>query len=135
MFDIEKVVLEFLERVLDGRAVGVSHLGPPSHSGSHTVTQAVERNRFCELAHEFRPLRSWADQAHLADEYVPQLRELVEPGPPHEPADRRDPLVVGSGPDGPRGRLGVLTHRAKLVNREHAPVLADTRLVIKHGPA
>ena len=54
--------------------------------------------------------RARADQRHLADQHVPQLRQLVEGGAPQHLADGRDPGEVGAvedcaGPDGDgRGR-------------------------------
>ena len=38
-----------------------------------------------------------ADDAHIADEHVDQLREFVEAGHPQQAADPRDALIVPAG--------------------------------------
>src|SRR5690606_25187245 len=42
VLDVEQVVLQLLQRVLGGRAVGVAHLRPSGQPGTHDVAQAVE---------------------------------------------------------------------------------------------
>ena len=67
-------------------------------------------------------------------QHVPELRQLVEPRPPQEPADRRDRGRRSARPHGAGRRFGVLPHRPELVDREDAAVLADALLVIEHRP-
>ncbi len=47
----------------------------------------IERNLARQLGHEFRALGPRPDEAHVADQHVPELRQLVEPAAAQEPAD------------------------------------------------
>ena len=131
VLDVEEVVLQLLHRVFDARAVGVAHLRPSGQAGPDDVALAVERNLLGQLLDELRPLGPRADEAHVADQHVPQLRQLVEPRAAQEAADRRDAVVVLPRPHRAGCRLGVLPHRTELVDREDAAVLADALLVIE----
>ena len=42
----------------------------------------------------FRDLRPWADEAHLADQDVPELREFVQLGPAEKASDAGHPGSV-----------------------------------------
>ena len=115
---VEEIVLKLLHRILDAGAVGVAHLRPPGHAGPHAVAKTVKRNRPTEALDELRTLRTRTNQAHVADEHVPQLRQFVEPGASEEATDGRDAPVVGRSPHGAGVRFGVGAHRAELVNHE-----------------
>src|SRR5438270_1296600 len=99
MLDVEKVVLQSLERNLDACAVRVADLRPAGQAGPHAVAQSVERNGRAQLADEFRPLRPGTDEAHYTAQDIPELRQLVEPRPPEDAADTRHAVVVRSRPD------------------------------------
>ena len=66
-----------------------------------------------ELLEEQRPDRARADDAHLAAQHVPQLRQLVELGGAQDPADAR---LLGRGQ--PRELLAV--ERADAASRPPA---------------
>src|SRR4030042_5213631 len=72
-----------------------------------------------------RRLRPGADERHLPLQYVEQLGQLVQLGPPEESADGRDPgVVLRTDALVDRGRS--LHHRAEFVHGEERHVLSDT---------
>src|SRR5579864_3840779 len=74
--DIKQVVLgSLLDRRLTAETV---HLCPAGHARLFHVPLAVARHQVGELRHELWSLWPRANQAHLADQYVDQLRELVQ---------------------------------------------------------
>ena len=58
---------------------------PGDHREPPGVALGVELGELLAVAELERP---GADQAHLAHQDVPELRELVQAGPPEEPAQR-----------------------------------------------
>src|SRR3546814_10208768 len=71
------------------------------------MPQRVIADALVETVHELRPLRSWADDAHVATQHVPELRQLIQPGLADEAPDPGDPVVVFSSPTGHAIALGV----------------------------
>lgn len=69
-----------------------------------------------ELLDEVRALGARADEAHVAVEDVPDLRQFVEAGGADEGADARDARVVVGRELRAGVLLGVDTHRAELVD-------------------
>src|SRR5262245_42020 len=94
VLDVEQVVLELLHRVLEARAVPIIDLRPARQPGLDDVALAEVGDLRRQLVDEHRPLGPRADDRHLADEHVEELRQLVEPRPPYEPSGARDPRVV-----------------------------------------
>ena len=88
-----------------------------------------------ELREELGPLGPRADHAHASQEHVPELRQLVEVRLAKPAADRRDAAVAGLRPAGPGDALGVLAHRADLVDDERHAAPAETHLRIDGRPA
>ncbi len=122
-------------RVFNAGAVGVAHLGPTGQSGLHHVALTVVRDLCGQLLHEFRPFRTRTDEAHLADQHVPQLRHLVQSRPAQQTADRRDARIASpcSRPDRCRSR-----HQCAWCGTcgpEDTAMQADAILVVKHGAA
>src|SRR6187399_879745 len=70
VLDVEKVVLQLLERVLRTGAVGVAHLCPARDAGPHHMPLTVVRDLFRQFGDELRTLRPRPDQAHLAAQHV-----------------------------------------------------------------
>ena len=58
------------------------------------MRSSKQRDREGEVLQQLGPLGARADQAHLAAQHVPELRQLVEPRLAQEPADPRDARVV-----------------------------------------
>ena len=66
--------------------------------------------------------------AHLAAQYVEQLRQFVDAGRADDAADTRDPVVVATG-RAPALQVARLdAHAAKLVHQEQAVAVADALL-------
>ena len=123
--------------VLDVPEVQLDPLGPARELRPLTCAQPVMPGRTDEppalplgVVHDLlRQRRPRPDQAHVAAQDVPQLRQLVEAGRPQQsgPAD-----ASGRRP-APPGRLG--PHRAQLDDRELAAVPAGAPLAEQHRPA
>src|SRR5690606_9196687 len=76
--DVIEVVLQLLDRVVDGSGVVAPHLGVPGHTGAYVEPLAEIGDLPLELIDEHRPLRARPNEAHVASEHVPELRQLVE---------------------------------------------------------
>src|SRR5688572_17738069 len=98
MLDVVQVVLQLLHGVFDASPVGVADLRPAGESGLDDVALTIERDRPRQFAHERRTLGTRSDKAHLALQYVPELRQLVDPRPAKNPADGGHARVVRMGP-------------------------------------
>src|SRR5713226_8496526 len=81
VLDVVQVVLQLLERVVDRSAVAVLDLGPAGDSRLHREPLHVVRDLSLEFVDELRPLGSWPDEAHVAEQHVEELGELVESRP------------------------------------------------------
>src|SRR3546814_18492153 len=99
------------------------------------MPQLVIADALVETVHELRPLRSWADDAHVATQHVPELRQLIQPGLADEAPDPGDPVVVFSSPTGHAIALGVGPHATELDDPDElavftAAILADRKSVV-----
>src|SRR5690606_30327611 len=122
---------ELLHRVGLGSAVGEPQLRPAGQAGTNAVAQAVVAHSLLELVHELGALGAWADDAHLAAQHVPELRQLVEAQFADDPSDPGDAVVVRRGPARPPVLLGVGAHAAELDQLEGAAVFADAFLHVQ----
>src|SRR5438128_4230315 len=128
--DIEPVHVEEAQRA------ATAHLPEASDARLHDEPRA---DPVGILGEGIRDVRARADEAHLASQHVPQLRELIKARPPQERADTRDPRVAGHLVDRAarllthqaaderrvRLRIRVGAHRAELRHTERAPEAAD----------
>src|SRR5439155_7100567 len=73
--DVLEVVCELL---LPGRLAGDARLREAGQAGTDDQALPVLRDRPRQLFEKGRPDRPRADEAHVAAEDVPQLRQLVE---------------------------------------------------------
>src|SRR5262245_11719860 len=94
----------------------------------------IEGNQASEFLDETRSFGTRTDQAHVATQDVPKLRELVEPGTPQEFADPRDTGVCRRRPDRSGGPLGSVIHRPEFKQCKFTPILTHARLSVEHGP-
>ena len=76
------------------------------------------------------PLRAGPHDAHLPEQDVDELRELIQPRLSQELPDLRDAGIVLGRHDDPRQPLGVRTHRAEL---EHREFLKSWTRIRSHG--
>ena len=82
---------------------------------------------------QLRALRARPDQAHLAPEDVPRLRQLVNVPAPEHPADRGDARIPRSREHGAGAGLRAPAHGAELDDPEHPPAAPEARLAEQHG--
>src|SRR5688572_4641888 len=78
-----------LDPLLIAAGAAPAHLPEAGDAGGHA--EATELVLFRELVEVARQHGPRADQAHVPDEDVHELRELVEAEAPQEPSRRRDP--------------------------------------------
>src|SRR4030095_10507826 len=122
-------------RILLGRPVRITQLRPARDARLDRVTLAVVRDALVQLGHEFGPLRTRADEAHLPAQHVEDLRQLVDPRQPDDRAEARDAAVVLLGPLRLAVRLRVLAHAAELQQAERLGVLSDAPWAVEdRGP-
>ena len=85
-----------------------------------------------DLVAERRPR---PDRAHVPAQDVPELRELVDRGPPQDPPDARDPAVSMVDRVAGAHALRADDHRPQLQDVEVDAVLPDTGLSVEDRPA
>src|SRR5450759_3109555 len=79
--DISQIVLHFL---VMGQVRAAVNLGQAGHSRLYLVPLAELRR---PMADDLRDVRPRPDQAHLAADYIEQLRQLIDSGLAKRPAD------------------------------------------------
>src|SRR5262249_14790492 len=104
-----EVVLQLLAGILDRRAVAAADLRVAGDAGLHAEALPEEGDLTLEPLDEDRALGARADEAHLANEHVPELRQLIDARPAEEAADARHARIVLGRRRG-AGRLGVGAH-------------------------
>ena len=104
----------------------------PVRPALHLVAQHVARDLAAELLDEDRPLGTRPDEAHVAAQHVPELRQLVEAGAAQEGAEARAARVVAApSRPAPSRCLGVGAHRAELEHVEDAAVEPHALLAVE----
>src|SRR5882672_4203691 len=131
VLDVVEIVLQLLERVVDGGAVVILVLGPAGDAELHGEPLHVEENLLLEILDELRTLGARSDEAHVAHQHIEELGQLVETSPAEERPHLRHPRVALGGPHRPRLPFGVLTHGAKFVQDEDTAVLTGSRLAVE----
>ena len=91
----DRPVLEVVEvepdQVVEAEARAARDLPEAGHAGEHEVALAVPGLELLVVAQRQRPR---ADEAHLAAEHVPELRDLVQREAPEDRADRGHARVL-----------------------------------------
>ena len=127
VFDVVDVVLDAGGEV--GVAAEAVDLRPAGHARFHEVARKIVRDFPGELVDVIRALRTRADEAHVAAEDVPKLREFVDVPAAKEGADAEQAGVAARGGlTGGVGRRGVGAHAAELVECEGTMAGADAGL-------
>ena len=101
-------------------------LRPAGDPGQHLEPAPLPVGVPLDLVAERRPR---PDQAHVAADDVPELRQLVERGAAEEAAGARDPAVALVDRVAGALLLGADDHRPQLQELEVAAVLADAGLL------
>jgi len=132
VFDVIDVVLDsFREVAVAAQAVD---LRPAGHAGFHEVSWQVVRDDGGELVDVVRAFGARADEAHVAAEDVPKLREFVDVPVADKGADAEQAGVVGAGADGVAVvGVGVGRHAAEFVEGKGRVARADACLFKKYG--
>src|SRR6266478_1318606 len=129
MPDIIEIVLKFFARVFIAFAVRIIHLRPPGDPWLHQMPEMIKRYPLLILFRAPDPFRAWTNQAHVALEDIPKLRQLIEPQfPQPAPGAGYAWIIV------PRVEIGRILvqvtheHGAELVCRKDMTFAPDTRL-------
>src|SRR3982751_4858500 len=109
---VVEVVLQLFPRVPFRGAVAVADLRPAGDSRLDEVALWIKRNDLPELLNERGTLGPWPDEAHVTDENVEKLRQLVDSQPPDHPPNSGHPDIVLLGPDRAGLVLGIDLHAA-----------------------
>ena len=132
MADVVEVVLKLLDCVLVALAVRIIHLRPAGDPRFHQLPEMIKWNLFLIPFGALDPLRARADQAHVALEDIPKLRQLIEPQFPQPSSGMRYAGIIL-----PRVKIGRLfshlirvahKHRAELICRKNVTFATDTGL-------
>ncbi len=79
MLDVEKIVLQLFHNIPDGIAVFIIDLSPSRDAGLDRVPEVIKRNHGRELFDKMRPLRPGPYQAHISQQDIDELRQLIQP--------------------------------------------------------
>src|SRR5512138_3816034 len=88
VLDVEQVVLQFLQRVFDAGAVGITHLRPTGESRPQNMSLTIEGDLPGQLGDKLRSFRARPDETHVPLEDIPQLRQFVETAAAEKTAHR-----------------------------------------------
>src|SRR5215216_5082811 len=134
MPNVIEIVLQLLHRVCITFPVRVVYLCPAGDSRFDQVPKMVKRDRLLVPFGALAPLRARTNQADVAFERVPKLRQLIESKFSQRPSDRRDTAVAFSRVD---IFVCFLTapHRSEFEKNEASPVATDPLLSEKDRPA
>src|SRR6478672_5627440 len=135
VLDIVEVVFELLLCIFLRGAVAVAHLGPAGDARLDEMALLVERHPVRELGDEFRALRPRPDEAHVAEQHVDRLGQLVDPQPADPGAHPRHARVVELRPHRAAVALGVHAHAAALDHAEGPAVVAGAQLPVQDRSA
>src|ERR1700704_6520452 len=94
MPDVIEIVFQFLDRVLFALAVGIVYLRPTSDPRLYQVPKMVKRNFLLITLRAFDPFRARPDQAHVAFEHIPELRQFIESKFAQPSPDARDARIA-----------------------------------------
>src|SRR5439155_22935105 len=130
VLDVIKIVFQLLDRLFDGRAVRVAHLGPPRQAGFDTVAHVIERNLLGQHRHELGSFGPRPDEAHLAFQDVQELGQFIDPRASEETPNARYARIVDACPARLAIHLRVLRHAAELKQRELGASRTDPLLSI-----
>src|SRR2546426_1010847 len=89
-----EIVLKLLDRVFFAVAVGIVDLCPTRDPRLHQMPEMIKRNLLFVALHTLEPLRAWPDQAHVAFEHIPKLRQFVQAELAQQAAEASYPRIV-----------------------------------------
>lgn len=128
VLDVHEIVDEL---VVGRRVVFREDLREAGDAGLDVVTVGVLGIDLAELVNEVWAFRSWPDEAHVADEDVPDLRQFVEACGADEASDFRDARVMVGGELRAGIFFGVDAHGAEFVYLVVLAEAADADLAVE----
>ncbi len=141
--DVLEIVAQLLADIVHAAVVRPVDLGPAGDSGQDALAPMIFLDLVAQGHKDRGLLRARSHDVHIAHQYVPELRQLVEPELAQHATHRGHARIVALRPDLAR-RSAVHVHRAKLVHDERpaaavsvapeiAPAVAD-RATIETDP-
>src|SRR5689334_566009 len=98
VLNIIEVVGQFVAGIFERGAIWIVYLRPPGDAGLDAVPFRVERYLSYEIVDKTRPLRTRTDEAHIAAQYIDELRQFIDPKLPYQRPDAGYARVTGRRP-------------------------------------
>ena len=103
--DVVDVILNLADDTGKVRVRRQIYLGQTRQTGSYAKAFAVTWNLTLQVRHEFWSFRSRADQAHVAAQHIPQLRQFVEMREAQKPCPLVLPVHLPVSTNAPRNGI------------------------------
>src|SRR5262249_39821004 len=94
-----KVVAKLLSNIVHAAVVALVDLGPSRDAGANALPERVSVDLFAQRREQHWLFGPRANDIHVADEDVIQLRQLIQAVPPQNGADTSDAIIVFPRPD------------------------------------
>src|SRR5579863_641693 len=95
------------------------------------MTLVIVRDLLAEHVHEYRPLRTRPDEAHVTADHIDKLGQLVQAVPSQETTDARHARIVLLSPLRLVVLLGIRSHRTKLQYLEMPAAITHALLPVQ----
>ncbi|MCY1425093.1 hypothetical protein D9M71_408730 [compost metagenome] len=128
MFD---TLLHLVQRI--GLAAPAIHLCPAGNPRLHLMAQHVAANLGAVFLVVRHRMRAWADDGHVAEQYIDELRQLIQRSPANECTHPGNAVVIARGLDHIRAVLHH-PHAAELPHLDRPAIDAITLLPEEHRP-
>src|SRR4030095_4993707 len=125
MADVVQIIFQFLDRVLVAFAVRIIYLRPSGDPRLHQVPKMVKRDGLLIALGALAPLGARTNQADVAFEGVPKLRQLIQAKFPQPPPYRGDAMIAFSGVNILHRTIRALPHRAEFKKNEASAIAAN----------
>src|SRR5690242_7860295 len=135
VLDVIEIELQLFGGIVQSGAVVVANLGPAGQTRLDTVAGCVEWDFTRQLIYEVGALRPRPDEAHLALQYVEELRQLVDSIASQHASYAGDSVIVRGSPARRSVVLRIDAHAAKFCNPEKLAALPHPFLSVKDGKA
>ena len=132
VLQIEQVIAQATKHLLQRVRIAVIERGVRGHTRTDLIKITIAGIAFHDLVNVELALRAGADEGHVADEDVPQLRQLVQMMLAQELAHTGHAGIRTSLVKGRTKLLSVQTHATELINVERATETTDT-LLLENG--
>lgn len=128
-------VIEIIGQSINQRGVASESVdgGPAGDAGFDRGAEVVMADGVFEVFDIFGSFRAGSDQAHLADQDVPELGKFVEVPLAEKFADPQSAGVILDGPAGGGSFFGIETHAAEFEDGEGEVVAAEAGLAVEDG--